>query len=61
MENAFNKIKQSIEKAKSISDLKACYKMVTSFKRYWKFSLGEVELEEQLIELIIDKQEILCQ
>ena len=60
MDKAFKEIKQSIEKSKGPDDLKVCFRMITSFKRSWKYNLEGTELEDRLIDLILDKQETLC-
>ena len=61
MDKAFKEIAQSIEKAKNTDDLKICFRMITSFKRSFKYSLAAVEIEDRLIDIILYKQEYLCQ
>ena len=61
MENAFNQIKESIERSANSIDLQKCFRMITSFRRDWKYNLEGSDLEDRLLEIILNQQEIICQ
>lgn len=61
MEKAFQQIKASIENSNNEDDLKLCFKMITSFKRTYHFTIKGVQLEDRLLEIILNQQQTVSQ